>query len=87
MITILSRLRELKPIDTTQGQSMTNQLDRLVKLSELCTILGESRSTIMRNVERGVLPQPIKSGSAPNAPCRWWISDVKKALGAEERHL
>ena len=62
--------------------------DRLIRASELGVMLNESRPSIWRKVQKGILPEPFRmEGDAPNSPCRWWLSDIKKAIGAEGRNL
>lgn len=65
----------------------TENRDRLIKIHELCWITGDSRSTVLRKVQSGKLPAPLKDCDSRKSTMRWWISDIKKALGAEDRNL
>ena len=48
-------------------------MTKLLKINEICSILGVSRSTIWRWVRNGTLPAPIALSSQQR---RWTESDV-----------
>lgn len=49
-------------MDGMTKQDSLNE-DRMVRFSEGLTLLGVSKSTAYRMIERGDLPQPVKVGS------------------------
>lgn len=65
-----------------QYKAMPTQEDRRVKLGELITIVGRSRSSVLRDVEAGRLPKPFKF---PTGILYWRLSEVKSFLIAQEK--
>lgn len=47
--------------------------DRLIRLPEVCYIVGMSKATIYRRMDSGTFPRPVKVGPSSN---RWWLSDI-----------
>lgn len=57
----------------------------LLRLKEVCEMLGISRSTIYHYIKSHGFPKPIKLGSSPTSPSAWdkqeidnWIEERKK---------
>lgn len=56
--------------------------ERLLSTSLVCRITGRSRSSIFRDVDRGVFPAPVKIGPKSNA---WLQSEVAAWMEALPR--
>ncbi|MFL9899250.1 MULTISPECIES: helix-turn-helix transcriptional regulator [Paraburkholderia] len=56
-------------------------IDRIVRVDEVAAILGISKPTVIRWVERGVLQKPIKIG--PRA-VGWRESDIEAYIASRE---
>lgn len=52
--------------------AQSSDFDRLLTLKEVCSILHRSPASIYRDVDRGLLPRPLKIGSSS----RWPTSEI-----------
>ena len=62
----------------------TTDVDRNIDLREVCTIRGRSRTSTLRDVEAGRIPQPFKIGGK----CYWklsWITEANERAVTEGR--
>lgn len=53
---------------------MSTDEDRLLKLPEVCRIVGMSRTTVYERIKRETFPRPVDLGSGA---VRWRESDVR----------
>ena len=51
-------------------------LESLVRLSTLVEMLQRSRASIYRDIQRGVLPKPLKQGTSS----RWKLSEILASI-------
>ncbi|CCO24004.1 helix-turn-helix transcriptional regulator [Maridesulfovibrio hydrothermalis] len=52
----------------------TNCPDRFINITEVCQMFGISRTTVYRDIQAGVLPQPMKIGRRS----RWSQNELEK---------
>lgn len=57
------------------------QEDRRITLGELITIAGRSRSSILRDIEAGRLPQPFRF---PTGRLYWRLSEIQSFMRSQE---
>ena len=58
-------------------------INKYLSMEQLIEKLGNrSRSSINRDVEKGLLPRPYKLGSDPKARKYWKDAEVEAAIGA-----
>lgn len=57
--------------------------DRLVRLPELCAMLGIKRSTAYDWIKAGRLPPPIKPGGPGTRTSAWRGADIEKLIQAQ----
>ena len=48
-------------------------LDRLVKITDVCLLVGKSRTSVWRDVHAGTFPAPYKNGQRSYA---WSLEDI-----------
>lgn len=65
----------MAPPPPSRQQAMHNGGDRLLRLNEVCELLGTSRSTVWRWVKEGRLPRPMRLSSGST---RWSSSELAR---------
>lgn len=75
----------LNQIDYTKKRrsSPVTAEDRNITLKELTAIMGRSRSSVLRDIEAGRIPQPIKFVGK----LYWRLSEVKACLNSQQRRV
>src|SRR5271170_8288783 len=68
-----ARRIEQEMVSTKEGFDPTLNAQRLLRLAEVCTMIGLKRSSIYRYVSEGRFPPPIRVGIRG---VRWKLSDV-----------
>lgn len=73
----------IRGLETSTDESKGFRPGTLIRLSEVCRMLGISRSTIYKRLSEGTFPQPIRLGPMT---VRWQIEAIdswRNALAAE----
>lgn len=52
----------------------------MMTMAQLCARLSVHRSTVIRLIERGALPRPIKLSPARSGKLRWDVAAVEAAI-------
>ena len=59
------------------------EINKYLSMEQLIEKLGNrSKSSIHRDVEKGLLPRPYKFGTDPKGRCYWMDAEVEAAIGA-----
>lgn len=75
----------LEETPTKKRRTPTTCEDRNISINELIAITGRSRSSVLRDVQAGRLPQPYKFGSSMSSKLYWRLSEVRACLDSVER--
>ncbi len=75
----------------TQMPSLSPPLERIIRIRELTTLIGLSRSTIYSLINRGSpryaadFPQPVRLGSSARGAVGWRLREVQHWLETRQR--
>jgi predicted DNA-binding transcriptional regulator AlpA len=73
---------ESQVVHTKKRPNFPTIEDRNLAISEVIQITGRSRSSVLRDIDAGRLPQPFKF---PTGRLYWRLSEVKACLDSQVR--
>jgi prophage regulatory protein len=76
-------LKSIEPTKKRRTAHPTTE-DRNITLAEVIQITGRSRSSVLRDIEAGRLPQPFKF---PTGRLYWRLSEVRACLDSQARRV
>jgi len=56
--------------------NLDRPIPRLIKMEEVCKIIGFQKSMIYKYSAEGIFPRPIKLGTSRRGAVRWFLSEV-----------
>lgn len=73
--------QELTTSKNPRRRTLTTE-DRNLTINEVIQITGRSRSSVLRDIEAGRIPQPFKY---PTGRLYWRLSEIRACLDAQKR--
>lgn len=61
-------------------------LDTMLRIDQVCRLLGRSRSSVLRDVRAGRLPRPLKTGPRTIGWLKSEIIQIRNTFGRTRAH-